>query len=151
MSTKITKACDNCRDSISLFPSRFKKSSTHFCNKSCHRSYKNFVNNPSESRDLSGANNPMFGKHPVAWNKDIKGEECHNWKGGVHVRKDGYVRINIDGKRVLYHRHILSDRLKGGNVVHHIDHNPSNNSPENLMVMENQSEHVRYERANPIT
>jgi len=85
----------------------------------------------------------MFGKHPIAWNKDMKGEECHNWKGGLHKRKDGYYRINIDGERKLYHRHILD--IKDKSVVHHKDHNPSNNSIDNLMVFNTQADHVKFE------
>lgn len=94
--------------------------------------------------DMSGEKNPMFGRHLKAWNKDIKGEESHNWKGGIHKRIDGYVRVNIKGKRFLYHR-VLTN-AKDGQVVHHIDHNPSNNSIENLKVFNSQSEHVVYEK-----
>lgn len=87
----------------------------------------------------------MYGKHPIAWNKGLIGQNCHNWKGGIHQREDGYVRINVKGTRKLLHRHILQDKLKANNVVHHIDHNPSNNEINNLMVFESQSEHVKYE------
>lgn len=85
----------------------------------------------------------MFGKHPVAWNKGLKGELCFNWKGGVHKRNDGYVRINVQGKRHLLHRYILKDKLKDTNVVHHKDSNPSNNSLSNLLILESQAEHAR--------
>lgn len=88
----------------------------------------------------------MFGKHPNAWNKGIKGEKSHNWKGGIHKRKDGYVRININGERILYHRYLLNEKITDTDVVHHIDHNPSNNSIENLMIFNSQSEHIKYER-----
>jgi hypothetical protein len=117
------------------------KTEKQFCNKSCYRSYENVINNPSLTRDLSGKNNPMFGKHKVAWNKDLKGKDCHNWKGGIHKRKDGYFRINIDGVRFLYHRYILG--INDNKVVHHLDENPSNNSIDNLVVCKNQSEHIK--------
>lgn len=139
----IKKQCDECKKEISLFPSRYNKSKIHFCSKSCHRIYKNKIDNPSKNRDLSGANNPMWGKHPVAWNKGVMGEKCHNWKGGLRKRKDGYYRINIDGKRYLYHRYLLKDQLKENNVVHHKDSNPSNNNLSNLEILENQSEHAK--------
>jgi len=135
--------CFQCKKDLLIFPSRFKNARIHFCNKSCHRSYKNTVNNPSKERDLSGENNPMYGKHPVAWNKGLKGEESHNWRGGVSKRKDGYMRINIDGERHLLHRYLLKDKVKEGNVVHHKDNNPSNNKISNLEVLQNQSEHAR--------
>lgn len=40
----------------------------------------------------------------------------------------------------------LGRPLKPGEVVHHIDHNVRNNNPENLMVFENQSDHVFWEK-----
>jgi hypothetical protein len=67
-----------------------------------------------------------------------------NWKGGISKRKDGYVRINIDGNRQLYHRYILKDKLKNGQVVHHKDHDPSNNDISNLAILESQSEHASH-------
>lgn len=142
----LIKACSQCGKDVPMFPCRAKKAEIFFCNKSCHRVYKNNKDNPSWSRDLSGENNPMYGKHYPAWNKGLLGEKNPNWKGGISKRKDGYVRITVDGKRELLHRFLLKDKLKEGNVVHHKDHNPSNNSLENLMVLENQSEHVKYER-----
>lgn len=84
----------------------------------------------------------MYGKHPVAWNKGMKGEMAHNWKGGTHTRKDGYVRINIEGKRHLLHRYIMGKIVPDGSVVHHLDGNPSNNSPDNLVLLSSQSEHA---------
>jgi hypothetical protein len=139
----IDSQCDQCGEALRLYRSRFAKSDTHFCNKSCHRSFKNSVDNPSKSRDLSGSNNPMFGKHPVAWNKGVTGEASHNWRGGIHTRADGYVRINVNGERKLFHRHLLADQLLPGNVVHHKDHNPSNNISDNLVVLTDQAEHMR--------
>lgn len=143
-SAKIKKKCNNCGEDLFLFPSVIlaSASKTHFCNKSCHRSYKNKINNPSKFRDLSGKNNPMYGKHRIAWNKGQKGSSCFNWRGGIHARKDGYIRINIDGKRHLLHRYLLKKALKTGNVIHHKDKNPSNNSLENLVIMNSQAEHA---------
>lgn len=112
-----------------------------FCGKSCFRIYKNKIDNPSWNRDLSGKNNPMFGKHRVAWNKGKIGDNCHNWRGGLHKRKDGYFRININGVRYLYHRYILG--INDDKVVHHLDKNKSNNLIENLVVCKNQSEHIK--------
>ena len=91
----------------------------------------------------------MYGKHPKAWNKGKKGELDSNWKGGLHPRKDGYFRINLHGERKLYHRYLLEKEGQDikNKIVHHIDHNPSNNNLDNLMVFNNQSEHVKYEAA----
>jgi hypothetical protein len=84
----------------------------------------------------------MFGRHPKAWNKGLIGEKAHNWRGGIHRRKDGYVRIRIGKERKLLHRHLLADKLTPRKVVHHLDNNPSNNELSNLVVFKNQSEHI---------
>lgn len=143
---KIKVHCTNCNKEMEVYPSRAKKSDKLFCNKSCHRSYKNKVDNPSKHRDLSGKNNPMYGVSKPAWNKGLVGENSHNWRGGLHKRKDGYYRINIGGKRYLYHRYVLGIHNIDDYVVHHIDHNPSNNNKNNLMVFRTQEDHVRYEK-----
>lgn len=140
--------CSNCNNELWRRNSSIRSDKV-FCNKSCATSYRNKIDNPSWYRDLSGENNPMYGKNTTAWNKGIKGELCHNWKGGLSRRKDGYFRINIDGKRKLYHRYLLE---KNGEdltekVVHHKNGNPSDNRLDNLMVFNNQSEHVKYEYA----
>jgi hypothetical protein len=107
--------------------------------------YRNKTNNPSWYRDVSGKKNPMWGTHPRVWNKGLKGTLACTWKGGLHRRKDGYFRINIDGKRILFHRYVLGNKLKKGEVVHHVDGNPSNNDLSNLMIFKSQSDHVKYE------
>lgn len=135
--------CSNCGAPKKIFKSQLKRSSLFFCNKSCHRSFKNNEDNPSLHRDLTGENNPMWGKHPKAWNTGLKGEQSHNWRGGIHKRKDGYVRIRVNGKRHLLHRYLLKEALTGENVVHHKDKNPSNNTLSNLQVLTNQAEHAR--------
>ena len=139
--------CSNCGNQKEIYPSQTKRDKIFFCNRSCHCSYRNRIDNPSKHRDLSGENNPMWGVHKVSWNKDKKGEMAHNWKGGVHKRKDGYVRVSINGKRYLQHRLVVKDRITDRyQVVHHIDGNRSNNSPSNLMVVKNQAEHARLHK-----
>jgi endogenous inhibitor of DNA gyrase (YacG/DUF329 family) len=145
---RITITCEICGDKKEKWPSQIREGSAGpFCGKSCARTYLNMVDNPSKHRDISGDKNPMYGRSQTAWNKGIRGEHAHNWRGGIHKRTDGYVRINVDGKRKLMHRHLLEEsgvKLEG-KVVHHKDHNPSNNELSNLMVFDNQSEHVKYE------
>jgi hypothetical protein len=98
-----------------------------------------------------GIANPMFGK---------KGEKCHHWKGGTRKRPDGYVRIVAPDshpspseikrgtKYILEHRLVMEKKigryLTKEEVVHHIDSNPSNNSPDNLMLFANSAEHTKH-------
>lgn len=58
------------------------------------------------------------------------------WIGGRTVDKSGYVRIRVDGRYVLEHRHIMETiigrSLLPTETVHHRDGIRSNNSPANL-------------------
>ena len=66
------------------------------------------------------------------------GPAHHNWKGG-YVGRNGYRYLSVRGIEVLEHRHIASQMLGrplgSDEVVHHIDGNRINNSPDNLAVM----------------
>ena len=65
----------------------------------------------------------------------------HNGRseGSLSFDKDGYLRININGKRILLHRLIYEDEynccLLPYVVLHHIDKNIYNNFIENLEPM----------------
>lgn len=79
-------------------------------------------------------------------NHSTSGENNPNWRGGKYVH-GGYVMIWIDGKHVYEHRFVaerkLGRKLKAGEVVHHIDKNKLNNSPENIVVFSSNGEHIK--------
>jgi hypothetical protein len=71
-----------------------------------------------------------------------------SYRGGkTYVTKKGYRKFKGSGK--LVHRWAkekeLGRKLKSGEVVHHKDGNPLNNSPNNLKVYRSQSEHMKKE------
>ena len=76
----------------------------------------------------------------------FRGSNHPRYKGG-HIRPDGYHIIQVNGKRMLSHRHIMEQHLgrhlEKSEVVHHRDGNPSNNMLDNLVLTKNQSEHVK--------
>jgi hypothetical protein len=65
----------------------------------------------------------------------------------TYVNKNGYRQFKGSGK--LVHRWVeekkLGRKFKHGEVVHHKDGNPLNNSPGNLKVYPNQSTHMKKE------
>ena len=65
----------------------------------------------------------------------------------TYVNKNGYRRFKDSGTYV--HRWVeekkLGRELNPGEVVHHKDGNPLNNSPGNLKVYPNQSTHMKKE------
>lgn len=69
-------------------------------------------------------------------------------KGSGYLDAQGYWRIpGRDGNSVLEHRDImeksLGRRLTSEEVVHHIDEDKLNNDLSNLMLLNNQSEHMK--------
>jgi hypothetical protein len=132
---KIKLICQFCSISFFKWPSYLKNRSGKFCSKRCDLSQRSIEwkqHNPNLDRDLTGENNPMFGSRP--WNYREEGA----------VRADGYMRVTVDGRRILKHRHIMAMKLgrplNDDEIVHHIDGDNTNNDPENLTVM-SQSEH----------
>lgn len=86
--------------------------------------------------------------------KPAKGHEGRNGKKGTvyingypvvyapahpRAKSNGYVREHI----LVAEKH-LGRPLKDGEVVHHINENKKDCRPENLMVFQSQSDHMRY-------
>lgn len=68
----------------------------------------------------------------------------HNRK--TYIDKNGYRRFNDSDSPVhrwVAEKYIRNGKLKKGEVVHHINRNKLDNSPENLHIFKNQNEHDR--------
>lgn len=95
---------------------------------------------------------------PYLIKKGDVGEKHPFWKGGRFPDRNGYIYIwnpkhpfcNNRGD-VFEHRLIVEKYigryLTKTELVHHIDENVSNNSPENLFVFENKSAHFKFHLA----
>ncbi len=68
---------------------------------------------------------------------DHKERRVHN--GYVYIRKDpskNFEYSNLIQEHIVVAEEQILDRpLKEGEVVHHLDENKSNNSPDNLLVL----------------
>ncbi|WP_185858864.1 HNH endonuclease signature motif containing protein [Vreelandella populi] len=75
-----------------------------------------------------------------------------NWNGGVY-RGNGYILLKRDGKYVPEHRLVVEEhigrKLRNDEVVHHINHDKTDNRIENLQVM-SRAEHIEEHRADLI-
>jgi hypothetical protein len=84
----------------------------------------------------------------------VRGEKHWNYKNGKSKGKNGYVVLNGAGRkrdgRQYEHRMVMEEiigrKLDRKEVVHHIDRNRTNNSPDNLMLFANDTEHHKYHR-----
>lgn len=80
------------------------------------------------------------------------GKENNNWRGGRTIASNGYALVrkpghpNADVRGYVYeHRYVASQilgrELWDHEIVHHIDGNKLNNSPENLQVVDSYRNH----------
>lgn len=80
-------------------------------------------------------------------NYDISPDWKNLRKGKPSITSLGYVRININGKRILYHRYIMEQylgrQLTKDERIHHINGIKTDNRIENLELIKNQSEHMK--------
>jgi hypothetical protein len=70
------------------------------------------------------------------------GENHKAFKPEGSRRSDGYIRVARDGKRVYLHRERAGAKLD--EQVHHLDGNPSNNNPANLILTRQGSHMTDY-------
>lgn len=144
---KPNTTCDLCGTPIYRSPKTQRTNKGKFCSRACRN--KAYPPKNHQPHVMYGENNP-------AWKGGITLKRAKgNYKGVIYVRcpeeylamarKDGYIMEH----RLVMAQHLgrLLDRKE---VVHHIDHNPSNNNIENLMLFENNKLHKLYEAENPI-
>ena len=89
--------------------------------------------------------------HRSRWHRHRSYEISPNWrnlrKGERCVSPLGYVRVNVNGKRILEHRHIMEQHLgrplTNTERIHHKNHDKTDNRIENLELMKDHGEHLR--------
>ena len=116
--------CANCGQPVHRYPSQRKRSERAFCSRTCHMALLNAELNPTRMT-------------PEVREK-------------LHLARLGSGEGITYTKQYGRHEHrcvaekMLGRPLKDTEVVHHIDGNKRNNTPENLMIFESQAEHARW-------
>lgn len=112
-----------------------------------HKTSKTLMGHPG----LKGKDNPMYGKHLVAWNKGIphseetkrkiseahKGAKSIRWRGGISFEPYGLDWTETLRKAIRqrdnYTCQLCDKKQKRPRLhVHHIDYDKTNNDPDNL-------------------
>lgn len=86
---------------------------------------------------------------------DRNGDKNPRWKGGIKIRKDGYISIYspfhpfANSKYVYKHRLVMEKFLKRflnpNEVVHHKNKDKHDNRRKNLLLFQSNAEHLKYE------
>lgn len=80
-------------------------------------------------------------------NYEISPNWTHLKKGQALITPLGYLRINVDGKRILHHRYVMEQflgrKLKKNEKMHHKNGIKTDNRIENLELYKSHSEHMK--------
>lgn len=157
--------CAVCGKVVNRYKSQVARVSSPTCSRECNGSlrgkewarhaHKGRAHWTEESRAalverMTGESNPSW--HGGAMSRSARG----NYAGAVYVRcPSAFLPMSrLDGY-VMEHRLVVAQALgrclTRAEVVHHIDHDPRNNSPANLMLFASNGDHKLYEaRGTPL-
>lgn len=144
---RVTVNCDWCGKSIEKWPSTIKK--YNFCCRKCLADFSNKSKNSKGYRKLKDYT--KIGKHLTKLNQELNPsrmtvetrQKLREYRLGSG---DGVTYTKLFGiheHRVVAEQ-ILDRQLTKDEVVHHIDGDKRNNSPDNIHVYPSQSEHAAY-------
>ena len=145
---KPNTTCDVCGKAIYRRPNLLKKNTTKSCSHTCNRVlYKDEL----KERGKRLLNNVMYGDNNPAWKGGVTiFKKKGNYKNVRYVRcPKEYLGMSRKDGYVMEHRLLMAQQvgrlLERVECVHHIDHNPTNNEINNLLLFPDNSSHKIYE------
>jgi len=153
----ITVKCEGCSNHFNIFPYRLKRTRKFFCKYACRKGvelHKKHLEilclscglvpvKQRSGRDVRFCSSVCYGNNVKKHFIIKKGYKRVINKTHHKVDAKGYVREHL-----LFMEQKLGRLLKECEVVHHVDGNKLNNSPNNLEVFSSQSEHMKWHRNN---
>lgn len=145
---KISLNCYYCGKEIARYPCQIK--AHNFCSRQCLANFSSREKNPKGYAELKDYSN--MAAHMTALNKSRTGVPLSNetkqrMSNSRHGTGEGKSYLRRNGRHVhrIVAEIVMGAKLDSGTVIHHIDGNKRNNSPNNLMVFQSQAEHARFE------
>lgn len=147
--SKEVRYCAWCEKEVVRYPSQFKGKINVFCSRACQHCYETKALNPehyhknfTKSSEFLKKHNAEFNKHRMTDSVRAKVRESHLARNRNNGRT--YTKFYGRHEHRVVAEEILGRKLMPGEVVHHIDGDKRNNSPENLMVFSSQAEHCKH-------
>jgi hypothetical protein len=125
--------CFRCGKEFERYPGKQKNNRT-FCSRDCYHLQLAEDN----------LNRRVNQKGGLTFEERLKMSKAHK---GKHNGKTYEKTFGRHTHRVVMEK-MVGRPLAKGEVVHHIDGNPRNNDPENLMLFKSQSEHLQWHLEN---
>ena len=146
---KLKVRCDFCGIEFERYESMLKNKKYHFCSKKCLADFSNKSKNPDGYlllKDYQNMSENMtrlnISLNPTRMTDDVRKKirkTCLNT--GKQITYEKYYGKHTH--RVMAEK-MLGRKLIQGEIVHHRDSNKRNNTPENLVIFNSQSDHAKH-------
>lgn len=148
---KPNTTCDLCDKQIYKKPNNLRTNKNKFCSHSCQLKWVHSNKELSQHYMRNSILPVMYAEQNPAWKGGITMfKKKGNYKNVKYVRcPQEYIQMARKDGYIMEHRLVIAKWigrcLERIEVVHHIDHDPSNNNKNNLLLFPCNSSHKKYE------
>lgn len=144
---KLRLTCDWCGQMMERTPSHVHRH--NFCCRECLAAFSSRKQNPDKYNELKDYTNMSIHCAEMAkqYNPSRMTPEVREKLSQARLdtgQKRSYRKLHGRHEHRAVAEKMLGRSLRDGEVVHHMDGNKRNNSPDNLMVFASQKEHAEY-------